>query len=49
MNEREYWNEFTTLITVAVAVTAFVVSFKYFGKLTLSKFGPSGLQQALAA
>jgi len=48
--EREYWDEFTHLITVAVFVTFFVVSFKYFGKIALAKVpAAAGLQEALAA
>lgn len=43
-----YWDEFTHLTFLAIAVTFFVISFKGLGKIVLAKYGPSGLQEVMA-
>lgn len=47
--EKEYWSEFTHLVFLALAISFFVISFKLFAKIGLSKVPLPGLQEAVAA
>lgn len=47
--EKVFWNEFTHLIYVAVALSFFIVSFILLGKIALSKLPLAGLQEAFAS
>ena len=44
---KDYWDELTHYVFLAVAVSLFALSFMKLGKLALAK-GPSGLQEAFA-
>jgi len=48
MKSGEYWDEFTHLVMLAVAITFFVIAFKGLGKIVTARLPWPGLRDALA-